>query len=216
MRVDFGPNCPGGVLRLAADRIHRNDHIAFDLDHPASGVAGQMIPPLFLVPKVSPIADNDGRFFPDLQCDVDRMADSHNQFHSPPVQRCLGFPQTLQHKCIVTMIGLRIIRHQSKNRHQGLLQVVGQLDGIFEGVIFFRSLGLLHPVKSEIAAGKAFWIQHLDTRRVHRAVFTRWCHRLPRSKRNSRPLLHSVVVVTKKPGLQHRNPARKPNCGQVR
>jgi hypothetical protein len=51
----------------------------------------------------------------------------------------------------MAQVGLRIIGHQAKGDQQGLFQLIGLHNGMFQGVIDRGPLRLLHPIKNKIA-----------------------------------------------------------------
>ena len=73
------------------------------------------------------------------------MLDDHSD--SSVLERAFNFPQPLQHEPVMPLVSFREVVCDPKENDNGLMQIIGFGDGIFQGVIVFRPLGGLHPVQ---------------------------------------------------------------------
>ncbi len=78
---------------------------------------------------------------------IRRAAQSHHHSDAPLPQRGLDILQPFQHELKMTQVGLGVGVRQAEGHQQGQARPVGLPDGDIEGMIVFRPLGLLHPVK---------------------------------------------------------------------
>jgi hypothetical protein len=55
-----------------------------------------------------------------------------------------------------------MVRYPKKD-NDGLKQLIGLEDGVFQGMVIFGSLGSLHPIKDKPSLSYRFFIQSLDS-----------------------------------------------------
>ncbi len=145
--MNFGAYRAGRILGLVGNHFERHHHIAFDLNHPAAGVLGDFFAPLSLMPEVAAVAHDQGRVAAGRERDIRGIAFLNDHFNAALGKRSLGLLKPLQHERVMAQIGFRIIVHQPEHNDNPLTQFIGLLNRIFQGMVVFGPLGLLHPVE---------------------------------------------------------------------